>query len=174
VRFIRSRYRRLGPVLLFFPLLIAAASAGTKADEHTYFSDFNWFEIMKLDPAAALNALWDHAASFPAPPYDTKAILSLLLKDYGAGRTLEKAHPYDASLDALGAQYKVTTSRTYSARLGLPWDKLLALNVRSAMQYILLEVLYTKGVPVAQGKIPPSWSLFDEYFSYYVVLKGTV
>ena len=153
--------------------MLGAAAGGTRPDEHGYFTDFNWFDIMKLDPAAAFSALWDHAAAFPVPPYDTKAILSLLLKEYGAARALEKSHPYDPSLDALGAQYKVTTSRAYGARLALPWDKLLALNVRSAMQYILLEVLYTKGVPAAQGKIPSWWTLFDEYFGYYAVMKGS-
>jgi hypothetical protein len=153
--------------------VLAAAAGATQPEEHAYFADFNWFAIMKLGPAAAFNALWDHAAAFPAPPYDTKAILSLLLKEYGAGRELEKTHPYDPSLDALGAQYKVTTTRAYSARLALPWDKLLALNVRSAMQYILLEVLYTKSVPAAQGKVPSWWTLFDEYFGYYALMKGS-
>jgi hypothetical protein len=172
VSLIRTVRRRLQPVFLLLPLVLGAAAAGTQPDEHAYFTGFNWFDIIKLDPAAALTVMWDHAASFPAP-YDTKAILSLLLKEYGAGRDLEKAYPYDPSLDALGAQYKVTTSRAYSARLALPWDKLLKLNVRSAMQYILLEVLSTNGVPKAQGKIPAWWTLFDEYFGYYVVLKGT-
>lgn len=151
--------------------VLSAVAAFPQQDEHAYFTNFNWFEIMKLDPAAAFGALWDHAVEFPSATYDAKAILSLLLKNYAAGRELEKTYPYDAGLDALGSQYKVTTTRTWSPRLQLPWDKLLKLNVRSAMQYILLEVLYTKGVPKAQGKIPTWWTLFDEYFGYYVVMK---
>ncbi len=161
--------RRAFLVLCLLTLFRAAAAA--QQDERASFTDFNWFDIMKLDPSAAFGSLWDQAAKFPAPPYDTKEILSLLLKEYGIAKDLEKAHPYDTNLDSLGSQYKVATSRAYSARLLLPWDKLLALNVRSAMQYILLEILYTRGVPKATGKIPSWWTLFDEYFGYYAVLK---
>ena len=53
----------------------------------------------------------------------------------------------------------------------LPWAALLKLNVRTAMQYILLEVLSTKGVPKSKGKVPTSVSLFGEYFGYYVLMK---
>jgi hypothetical protein len=147
-----------------------AQRAGAQADERSYFQDFNWFELMKTDPAAAFNAMWDHAAKYPSATYDRKAILDLLLADYGTAKDLEALFPYDASVDAK-AGYMLTYDRTWSDRLALPWSSLLKLTVRSAMQYVLLEVLYTKSLPKAKGKIPETWVLFDEYFGYYAVMK---
>ena len=152
-------------------LLCAAASAFPQEDERALFKDFNWFEIMKLDPAAAFNALWDHAAKYKTAPYEQKAILSFLLAQYAAGKELEKLFPYDPSVDTNAPGYSVTYDRAYSDRLVLPWTGLLKLNVRTAMQYVLLEILYTKGVPKSKGKVPSTWSLFGEYFGYYVTMK---
>lgn len=124
-----------------------------------------------MEPASAFSALWDQAARHKASGYDQKEILSLLLQQYAAAKQLEKTFPYDPAVDAKATAYTLTYDRTYSDRLALPWTNLLKLNVRSAMQYILLEILYTKGVPKSKGKVPTSWSLFSEYFGYYVTMK---
>jgi hypothetical protein len=157
--------------IVFLLLAFAPAVASAQEDERAQFKDFNWFEIMKLDPAGAFNGLWDHAAKYKTASYDQKAILSALLGDYAAAKELEKLFPFDVSIDAKAPGYSVTYDRTYSDRLALPWGDLLKLNVRTAMQYILLEILYTKGVPKSKGKIPTNVSLFSEYFGYYAVMK---
>ena len=161
-------------VKVFLPavlLLVAALPVAAQDDERAQYKDFNWFDVMKLDSASAFNALWDQAAKHKSAGYDTKEILSVLLQQYAAAKQLEKTYPYDPSTDAKAPGYTLTYDRTYSDRLALPWAALLKLNVRSAMQYILLEVLYTKGIPKSKGKVPASWTLFSEYFGYYVVMK---
>jgi len=152
-------------------LLFAAAAAFAQDDERSPFRDFNWFDIMKLDPPSAFNALWDLAAKYKAAGWDQKAILAALLDDYSSAKELEKLVPFDPGIDAKAPGYSVASDRTYSDRLVLPWAALLKLNVRTAMQYILLEVLSTKGVPKSKGKVPTSVSLFGEYFGYYVLMK---
>jgi hypothetical protein len=152
-------------------LLFAASGVFAQEDERAQFKDFNWFDIMKLDAASAFNALWDHAAKYKAASYDQKGILSALLDDYASAKELEKLFPFDTSIDAKAPGYSVTYDRTYGDRLVLPWASLLKLNVRTAMQYILLEILYTKGVPKSKGKVPTNVSLFGEYFRYYAVMK---
>jgi hypothetical protein len=163
----RRRSATLTAALAF--LLVAGACFGQE-DERAQFKDFNWFEIMKQDSVSAFTALWDHAAKYKSASYDQKAILSALLDNYAAAKDLEKLFPYDASIDA-NAPYAVTYDRAYSDRLALPWAALLKLNVRTAMQYILLEILYVKGVPKSKGKVPTNVSLFGEYFGYYVTMK---
>ncbi len=164
-----QRWARAAAVSLL--LLFAASSAFAQEDERAPFRDFNWFDIMKLDAASAFNALWDLAAKYKAAGYDQKAILSALLDDYASAKALEKLSPFDPGIDAKAPGYTVTPDRTYSDRLALPWAALLKLNVRTAMQYILLEVLSTEGMPRSRGKIPTSVSLFGEYFGYYAVMK---
>jgi hypothetical protein len=157
--------------LLLLFLLCSAAAAYPQEDERAYFKDFNWFDIMGLDPAAAFGTLGDHAAKHKGAAYDQKAILEALLDAYASAKELEKLSPYDPARESGGRQYPLSYDRTYSERLLLPWASLLKLNVRSAMQYILLEVLYTKGLPKPVGKVPTTWTLFQEYFGYYVVMK---
>ena len=163
------RHARRG--LAIFLLVCAAGVAFAQEDERQLFTDFNWFDIMKMDSVSAFNALWDHAAKYTAANYDQKAILSLLLDQYLAAKDLEKQTPYDAGADAKAGTYILAHDRRYSARLALPWSLLVKLSVRSAMQYILLEVLNTNAVPRSKGRIPTNLSLFQEYFGYYVAMK---
>jgi hypothetical protein len=166
--------RPVRTLLAALVLAVAAAAAAVplfaQDDEHALFQDFNWFDIMKADPATAFNALWDHAAKYSTVTYDRKAILALLLADYGKAKDLEALFPYDSTVDGK-VGYTLTYDRAYSERLALPWTNLMKLTVRSAMQYVLLECLYTKAVPKSKGKVPSTWTLFDEYFGYYAVMK---
>ncbi len=164
-----DRDAQRGLIALLFFLAVVAAFA--QDDERQLFKDFNWFDIMKLDSVSAFNAMWDHAAKYKAASYDQKAILDVLLEQYAAGKELEKQFLYDPAVDAKSASYSLTHDRPFSDRLLLPWAALMKLSVRSAMQYILLEVLYTKGLPKSKGKVPTNWTLFAEYFGYYVVMR---
>ncbi len=152
-------------------LILGARAVFCQTGEEANFTDFNWHTIMGLDSPTVIKKLWAHAQSFNGETYDRKAILEIELDIYARAKELEKAFPYDGGTESR-SKYKVTYDRKYSEWLDLSWEELLKLNVRSAMQYLLLEILYTKSIPKSKNKIPIHWTLFKEYFSYYSLLKN--
>lgn len=165
------KYRQ-GMVAALVLLMLNAGAAFSQTGEEGNFSDFNWHAMLGLDSPTVLKKLWEHARLFPGQAYDTKAILDIELDIYSRGKALEKSFPYDSGLESR-SRYPMTYDRKYSEWLDLPWAELLKLNVRSAMQYLLLEILYTKSIQKSKTEIPVHWTLYREYFNYYYVLKLT-
>jgi hypothetical protein len=161
---------RPGMVAAFVLLMLNTGTAFCQTGEEANFSDFNWHAMLGLDSPTVLNKLWGHAQLFKDQTYDTKAILDIELDIYARGKVLEKTFSYDSGQESR-SRYQVTYDRKYSEWLDLPWAELLKLNVRSAMQYLLLEILYTKSIPKSKTEIPVHWTLYREYFNYYYVLK---
>ncbi len=161
-----------GKIITFVFLLLNAGAAFCQTGEEANFTDFNWHAMLGLDSPTVLKKLWEHAQLFKDATYDKKAILDIGLDIYARGKELEKTFPYDGGLESR-SRYKVTYDRIYGDWLDLPWAELLKLNVRSAMQYLLLEILYTKNISRLKTVIPVHWALYREYFNYYYVLKLT-
>jgi len=162
--------RRTAAAFLLF--LLAAGRLPAQTDEKKALESFNWFQVMGLDTVAAFDTLRSTADLYTAKGYDRKEILRLLLDLYAQGRKLEKAHPYAKASDADTRRYKLDDKRKYAAYLPMDWTLLLSFNVRTAMQYVLLEILSTQNLPVPTGKLPTVWTLYDEYFRYYATMKG--
>jgi hypothetical protein len=152
-------------------LVLASGRAFPEAGEKKALESFNWFQLMGQGSVAAFDALRATADLYAAGSYDRKELLRLLLDLYAEGRKLEKAHPYDKTADAETRRYKLDDKRKYGGYLPMDWALLLSFNVRTAMQYILLEILSTQNLPAATGRIPVVWALYDEYFHYYATLK---
>lgn len=152
--------------------ILTAAPAIAQQDEKKVLEGFNWYDIMGLEPVAVLDSLQAVAEEYAQPLYDRKETYRLLLDLYSIGKKLEKQFPFAAVPDTDAKGYRIEQGRKYAEFLKLDWARLLKLNVRSSMQYILLEVLYTQGIPAAKGKIPAVWTLFEEYFRYYAAIKS--
>lgn len=161
--------RRAAALLL---LVLASGRAFPEQDEKKLLESFNWFQVMGQGTVAAFDALRATADLFTAKNYDRKELLRLLLDLYAEGRRLEKSHPYAKDADSDTRRYRLDDRRKYAAYLPMDWTLLLSFNVRTAMQYILLEILSTQNLPAAAGKVPVIWALYDEYFRYYATMKG--
>jgi hypothetical protein len=151
--------------------MLSARNGFCQTGAEANFADFNWHTLLGLDSSMVMKKLWEHAQTFKEGTYNAKAILDLELDLYAKAKELEKTFPYDGGTESR-SRYKVSYDRKYSEWLDLSWEELLKLNVRSAMQYILLEILYTKSIPKSKNELPIHWTLFQEYFTYYFVLKN--